>query len=246
MNSELENIDPARRIELGRAMDELKPELTTEQVLAELELSQKGYVKGNLSNCVKVLRSDPVLRGAIRYNMLTQQTDLIRELGWPRESSHPAMTDIDIENIRLYIEQTYGITSEKNIESAITIVANENRYHPIRDYLNGLQWDGQERVRYALRHFLGADTSDYTYEMLKFFMLGAVSRVYEPGIKFDYMLCLIGSQGTGKSSFFNFLAVRDEWFTDDIKDLESEKVFQKMQGCWTSGGRPFSTDRSGA
>ena len=52
------------------------------------------------------------------------------------------------------------------MQSALKIVANENRYHPVRDYLNGLQWDGTERIRYALHHFLGADTDDYTFEAL--------------------------------------------------------------------------------
>ena len=87
-------------------------------------------------------------------------------------------------------------------------------------------------VRYALHRYLGADTSDYTYEILKFFMLGAVSRVFRPGVKFDYIICVVGDQGAGKSSFFRLLAVEDEWFTDDLKDLESNKVYEKLQGHW--------------
>ena len=118
------------------------------------------------------------------------------------------------------------------IEEALHNVANRNSYHPVRNFLNGLEWDGQERVRYALHHFLGADTSDYTYELLKFFMLGAISRAFKPGIKFDYILCLIGDQGAGKSSFFRLLAVEDDCFTDDLKDLESNRVYEKLQGHW--------------
>ena len=87
-------------------------------------------------------------------------------------------------------------------------------------------------MRFALKHFLGADDSDYTYEILKFFMLGAISRVFRPGVKFDYIICVIGDQGAGKSTFFRLLAVEDEWFTDDLKDLESGKVFEKLQGHW--------------
>ena len=56
----------------------------------------------------------------------------------------------------LYLEETYGLTNEKKIDNAIGIVANENKYHPIRDYLNTLVWDGTERIRFCLRHFLGA------------------------------------------------------------------------------------------
>ena len=115
---------------------------------------------------------------------------------------------------------------------AINIVSNRNAFHPVRDFLNSLEWDGQPRVRYALRHFLGADDSDYTYEVLKFFMLGAISRAFKPGIKFDYIICVVGDQGAGKSTFFRLLAVDDEWFTDDLKDLESGKVYEKLQGHW--------------
>ena len=65
---------------------------------------------------------------------------------------------MDMNYLLLYLEENYGLTSEKKVQSAIKIVANENRYHPVRDYLNSLQWDGTERIRYALHHFLGADT----------------------------------------------------------------------------------------
>ena len=63
-------------------------------------------------------------------------------------------------------------------------------------------------------------------------MLGAVERVYNPGCKFEYMLCLVGGQGAGKSTFFRFLAMKDEWFTDDIRKLDDENVYRKLQGHW--------------
>ena len=132
----------------------------------------------------------------------------------------------------LYLEETYGLTNEKKIDNAIGIVANENKYHPIRDYLNTLVWDGTERIRFCLRHFLGADADDYTYEALKLFLLGAISRAFQPGCKFEIMLCLVGGQGAGKSTFFRLLAVRDEWFSDDLRKLDDDNVYRKLQGHW--------------
>ena len=64
------------------------------------------------------------------------------------------------------------------------------------------------------------------------FMLGAVTRVFKPGTKFEVMLCLVGGQGAGKSTFFRFLAVRDEWFSDDLRKLDDDNVYQKLQGHW--------------
>ena len=72
----------------------------------------------------------------------------------------------------------------------------------------------------AVRHFLGADADDYTYEALKLFLMGAISRAFQPGCKFEIMLCLVGGQGAGKSTFFRLLAVRDEWFSDDLRKLD--------------------------
>ena len=75
------------------------------------------------------------------------------------------------------------------------VIANENRYHPVRDFLNALQWDGTERIRYCLHRFLGADADDYTCEAMRLFLLGAISRAFRPGCKFEIMLCLVGGQG---------------------------------------------------
>ena len=73
---------------------------------------------------------------------------------------------------------------------------------------------------------------DYVEEMLKHFLLGAIRRVFSPGSKYEEMLCLVGGQGAGKSSFFRLLAIRDEWFSDDLKKLDDDRVFLKLQGHW--------------
>ena len=70
--------------------------------------------------------------------------------------------------------------------------------------MNSLQWDGQERIRYVLHHFLGAPVDELTYESMKMFLLGAIARAFRPGIKFEYMLCLVGGQGVGKHFFVSW------------------------------------------
>lgn len=79
-------------------------------------------------------------------------------------------------------------------------------------------------------HYIKASTNVYVYEAMKVLLLGAISRVFRPGTKFEYMLILVGGQGAGKSTFFRFLAMNDSWFTDDLKKLDDENVFRKMQG----------------
>ena len=200
------------------------------QIRESLEVYQKGGVKNSIRNCVTVLQSDPKLKGAIALNLLTEKVDIIRPLGWARNGS--TLTDMDMNYLLLYLEETYGLTNEKKVLNALKIVANENRYHPIRVFLNRLRWDGTERIKYALGRFLGSEECEYNYEALKLFMLGAIRRVFYPGCKFETMLCLVGGQGAGKSSFFRLLAIKDDWFSDDLKKLDDENVYRKLQGHW--------------
>ena len=148
----------------------------------KLEFTQRGEVRQSAGNYRVVLLNDPKLKGAFRLNMFTDKIDITKDLGWYRESDN--LTDVDLKFLVLYMEQHYGLSNEKKIDDAIKVVANENRYHPVQDYLNALQWDKVERIRYALHHFLGAEINNYTYEVLKLFMLGTISRVFRPGIKF--------------------------------------------------------------
>ena len=147
--------------------------------------------KNSLKNCVTVLQYDPLLSGAIIFHLLTHLIEIVTPMGWKRGSN--TLTDTDMKYLLLYLEETNGIVNAKKIEHAVRIAANENQHHPVRDFLNGLRWDGQERIRFALHKFLGAPVDEYTHQALRLFMLGAICRVFEPGCKFDVMLCLVGS-----------------------------------------------------
>ena len=201
-----------------------------EEVRGSLDSTDNGAVKNSIRNCLTVFQNDPKLEGAIRYNILTERIDIVKPLWWSKPTT--TLNDTDLNYLMLYLEDQYTLTSEKKIQKAISIVADCNKYHPIRDYLNGLEWDGTERIRYCLHRFLGADADDYTCEAMQLFLLGAISRAFRPGCKFEIMLCLVGGQGAGKSSFFRLLAVQDDWFSDDLKKLDDENVYRKMQGHW--------------
>lgn len=203
---------------------------TPEEIRGMMELTRGGTVRQSIENCILVLQEDPRLSGAYARNMLTERTDVVKQLGYSRTS--PTLTDTDMRYLLLLLERDYGLTSEKKINHALGIVANENQYHPIREALEGLRWDGVPRISRVLHHFLGAEEDAYTEQAMKLFLLGAISRVYSPGCKFELMLCLVGGQGAGKSSFFRLLAMEDEWFTDDLKHLDDENIYRKLQGHW--------------
>ena len=142
------------------------------------------------------------------------------------------MTDAARDFFYLYFEQFYSLGNEKNMDKALRAEANSKQYHPICEYLNRLEWDGTERIRYVLKRYMGADDSDMVYECLKHFMMEALLRIFKPGCKADEMLCLVGTQGAGKSTFFRFLAIKDEWFSDDLRDLGDKKIYEKLRGHW--------------
>jgi predicted P-loop ATPase len=196
----------------------------------EFQVDNNGKVKQTIGNCVLAISKDPNLSGKIKYNILTNKIDVLGQVHWDREGN--TLTDNDVNNIRLYLEQMYCLTSEKGIPRAISIIAHQNSYHPIKDVLTSLKWDGVNRIENILPKYLGAEKSEYTTEAMKLFMFGAINRIFYPGCKFDTMLCLVGGQGLGKSTLFRFMAIKDEWFSDDLKKLDDENVYRKLQGHW--------------
>ncbi len=195
-----------------------------------LEYDVKGKIKQTNNNCMLVLENDSLLAGAIKRNELSGSIDIVKDLGWKRYGK--SITDTDQDNIILYLEKNYDLRVDRMIERAIRVIANQNSYNPIKELLYSLKWDKTPRIDNALTHFLGVEKSTLTTESLKLFMLGAIERALNPGSKYEYMLCLVGGQGAGKSTFLRFLALNDKWFCDDIKQLSDKDIFEKLQGHW--------------
>ena len=155
---------------MSKEVNEERAPRTVEDVKEMLVKHSNGEIQRTIQNCITILQNDHVLADAIRLNLLSERIDIVKPVGWPR--SGKTLNDTDMKYILRRMEK-YGIFSEKKIESAIRIVANENRYHPIRDYLNSLKWDGTERIAHVLHHFLGAAEDEYTCEAMKSFPAGS-------------------------------------------------------------------------
>lgn len=192
-----------------------------QSVQAKLTHTAGGEVRNTLQNFVTALTHDPVFAGNIRRNLFKERMSMTCPVWWARKSD--MIDDMDAAFLRLYLEEHYGLRSEKLIYPALNIVSTAQAFHPVRDRLNRLVWDGVPRVRVALHHFLGAEVSDTNEKYLRTFMLGAVNRVFHPGCKFELMLVLVGGQGAGKTTFIRFLALEPEWFMDDVSKLDDKK-----------------------
>ena len=111
-----------------------QPGMTVEEVRGSLDLTDNGAIRNSIRNCLTVFQSDPNLQGAIRYNILTERIDMVKPLWWEKPTA--TLNDTDFNYLMLYLEDKYALTSEKKIQKAISIVADCDKYHPIRDYLN--------------------------------------------------------------------------------------------------------------
>lgn len=216
--------------EIDRMLDK-EPSYSVEQVKGMLSTDEKGRTFQSIDNCMLILQHDPVLSQAICYNDLTGKIDITKDLGWGKSDSG-GIRDVDENQIEWYMERTYGIRNYPAIGKALNIIASQNHFHPIKDYLEALEWDGVSRIAEVLPKYLGAEKCDYTTEVMTLLMQAMIHRLYEPGCKFEIMVCLVGGQGAGKSTLFRLLAIKDEWFSDDISRLGDENVYRRLQGHW--------------
>ena len=189
-------------------------------------------VKQLVHNFEIVMDKDSRFAGKIRLNEFAQQPYLYGNVPWENENNCRAWSSHDDSALFSLIQADYGLKSRQDFADALKNVSMRNKFHPVRELLDSLTWDGKEHIRSLLPEYLGAEDSDYTYQVMRLWMLGAVSRVYKPGSKFDYTMILQGSQGIGKSTFLKQMAMDDSWFNDSLDSLDSDKAVQSLTGSW--------------
>ena len=118
-------------------------------------------------------------------------------------------------------------------DDAVKDIADGNRRHPVREYLDSLKWDDKPRVENWLATYLGAEDSDYTRAVGKLFLVAAVRRARQSGVKFDPLIVLYGPQGAGKSSAGAALVPNATWFDDGlVLGAETKIVLEQTAGKW--------------
>ena len=195
-----------------------------------LQLDKKGQIKNTLTNIAIILRHDPNLQSIV-FNQFKNMIDVIGQLPWRQVK--PGWGDADLACAKMYFERIYGIWSPTKFKDALLgVVSSERVYHPVKEYLDGLSWDGVERLDTLLIDYLGAEDTPYVRAVTRKTFVAAVARIYEPGTKFDSILVLNGPQGIGKSTFFARLG--REWYSDSlaISDMKDKTAAEKLQGYW--------------
>lgn len=203
---------------------------TDETWMGELEMDRKGNYYSTINNIVLILENDPALKNTIAFDEFEQRAISRKNLPW-RKVTHKTryLTDRDDANLEHYLERTYQIASTK-LEKALEVVYERKKFHPIREYLNGLTWDGESRIDTLLIEYMGAPDTAYTRAVTRKALVAAVARVFQPGVKFDYMLTFVGRQGLGKSSLIGKLG--KEWYSDSFNTVQGKESFEQIQGVW--------------
>ena len=191
---------------------------------------KSGEVENSLYNIKLIMQNDPYMKNIV-FNQLADNMEIKGEVPW----THPSRfwSDADDAQLVCYVDDHYGSFSSRNYDVAITKTVDDRSYHPIREYFAALpDWDGIERVDTLFIDYLGAADNAYTRAVARKTLCAAYKRVYEPGIKFDYMPVLNGAQGIGKSTFISNLGM--EWFSDSLtlSDMNDKTAAEKLQGYW--------------
>ena len=204
--------------------------------LHECLLTDSGKLVANLANALLALRRDPAFVELFAYDQMLCAPVLMRPLGDDAteggEFTPRAVTDVDISRMQELIQKIALIRLPKDIvHQAVDVVADDRRFHPVRDYLDGLVWDGVPRLQTWLSCYLGAKSTAYSKTIGKLFLVSMVARIYTPGAKVDHMLVLEGPQGELKSTACAIIGGR--WFSDHLPDVTAGKdVSQHLRGKW--------------
>jgi len=197
-------------------------------VLAVLERrilrnGELGGVKPTKENAILVLERDPHWDGRIWANELDGMIYLDNE----------PIRDEQETSIYRWIFRCYEFhVGDTDLSKAIALVAYQQRRHPVREYLNGLTWDGTARLDDWLSRYCRASAAPLIGRIGACWMISAVARVMDPGCKVDTCLIFKSKQGATKSTTFEALAVRPEWFSDSDIDMTSKDKYQSIQGVW--------------
>ncbi|KWK54033.1 virulence protein E [Burkholderia stagnalis] len=198
----------------------------------DLVRTEKGTLLPTLGNVHLILSNHKAWKGVIAQDDFAGRVVKRKAPPFPQGEAGE-WTDMDDYRCTLWLSQTYGMNSVRSdiVMSAVLLVADATHFHDVREYLNGLEWDGVERVRAMPSTYLHVDDSEYVQLAFMKWMIAAVARVVEPGCKVDNVLILEGRQGWRKSTALKVLAGK-QWFTDTPIQIGNKDTYAVMAGKW--------------
>lgn len=198
-----------------------------------LARNDKGVLLPVLDNVVSILRNDPRWAGVIGYDEMGGRVMKLKPPPFERERGEVGeWVDMDDARLEHWFAVQYQLRRLPSdaLAKGVLLVADDHRYHEVRDYLQGLTWDKEPRIGRWLFTYLGAAPTPYAEAVGAKWLVGAVARAMRPGCKMDNVLILEGAQGVGKSTALKILF--QPWFTDAAFEIGSTDGYQIMRGMW--------------
>jgi predicted P-loop ATPase len=197
--------------------------------------NRKPKYMGNVENVLTILRQNAVLAGSFAFDQMALVVVVRQPLPWQSQLAVPyPITDDDVTRLQAHLQRHADMAQlgRNTTYQAIEAAARENAFHPVRDHLNNLVWDGTKRLDYWLHTYAGTIDNSYTRAVGRMFLVGMVARVYRPGCKMDYVLVLEGDQGIQKSELLAELG--GPWFSDYLPPIShgNKDLFQHLRGRW--------------
>lgn len=217
---------------VSRYFNEEDAEEEDREWVSELEVSKAGAILPTTANLLLIMEHDDKLKGKICADLFYEQIRVFGDLPWQKlsERKSPVWSDADDAGLRWYLEQKYKLDARLKVMDALELIAQSNPRHSVREYLEGLEWDGTERVDTLFIDLLNAPNTSYVKTVTRKSLIGAVARIYQPGCKHDNMLVLVGPQGCGKSLILSRLG--GTWFSDSLFTVTGKDAYEQLQGAW--------------
>lgn len=206
------------------------PEVETSW-MDQLHRTREGQIKTDVFNTGLIIKHE-LGDGTFQKNEFTNRIVFGKKTFWGK-SPGEQVTDEDIHIIQDWLCKKFEVNASQGfIWTGVIVTAKAHAFHPVREYLKSLEWDGVPRVDSWLKTYIGADMPEpYLSEVSRKFLLAAVARVFRPGCKFDHILVLEGMQGIGKSSVPQILA-SPAWFLGQLPNLRDKDSLIALQGAW--------------
>ncbi len=203
-------------------------------------VDEKGKVVANIASAMVALRNAPEISNCFAFDEMLCAPVIVKALPASQDRNchyrgslpRPA-TDEDVSQLQEWLQEHAALPrlGKDTCHQAADLRARELAFHPVKDYLNVLEWDGLPRLEKWLAYYLGADHSPYAGFVGKAFFIALVARIFQPGCKQDYMMILEGPQGLLKSKACEVIA--GKWFSDNLPEITAGKdVSQHLQGKW--------------
>lgn len=201
--------------------------------VAQVACYDNGEPRPILNNAAIALEQDAAWSSVLWFDEFSQRVIARRPPPWIKPNGHwnpaPWTDGDDLEATRWLQDAGIHLATTIAHDAAVN-VAMRHRFHPVRDFLDSLKWDGRSRIDTWLSFHMGAEDSPYTRAIGARWLISAVARVRVPGSKVDTALIMVGPQGQQKSSALRILG--GSWFTDELSEFGSKDASMQVSGVW--------------